>query len=202
MKRIGITQRRDAVPNRTEVRDGLDVNWATLLWDLGILPIPLCSNIKNVQTYLKALNLDGFVLSGGNDIGDMIERDILEYAVLEYSKIHKQPVLGICRGMQLINHAQGGSLIKVQGHVATVHECLIGEWADELDIYQVNSFHNYAIIEETLGEALTPLAISEDGIIEAIKHNDYPWLGIMWHPEREPSISVNNSLIKRHFGAR
>ncbi|EGQ7979420.1 glutamine amidotransferase [Vibrio cholerae] len=200
MKRIGITQRRDAVPNRTEVRDALDVNWAGLLWNLGILPIPLCSGIENTQAYLKALNLDGFILSGGNDIGEMVERDTLESAILEYSKIHKRPVLGICRGMQFINHIQSGSLIKVQEHVATVHERLMGEWASELGISQVNSFHNYAINAETLGEDLTSLAKTEDGVIEAIKHNSYPWIGIMWHPERELFLNEwDADIIKKHF---
>ncbi|ELH8888559.1 gamma-glutamyl-gamma-aminobutyrate hydrolase family protein [Vibrio cholerae] len=200
MKRIGITQRRDPVLNRTEVRDSLDVNWATLLWNLGILPIPLCSDIENTQAYLQALNLDGFILSGGNDIGEMAKRDTLESAILEYSKIHQRPVLGICRGMQFINHFQGGSLIKFQGHAATVHERLIGQWADELGICQVNSFHNYVINVETLGEDLTPLAKAEDGIIEAIKHNNYPWLGLMWHPERELFLNEwDANIIKKHF---
>ena len=200
MKRIGITQRRDGVPNRAEVRDALDVNWAALLWDLGILPIPLCSDIENAQAYLQALDLDGFILSGGNDIGEMPKRDALESTILEYAKTHKRPVLGVCRGMQFINHIQGGSLIKVQGHVATMHERLMGEWAGELGVGQVNSFHNYAITAETLGEDLIPLANTEDGVIEAIKHTDHPWLVIMWHPEREKKLNNwNAEIIKTHL---
>lgn len=199
MKRIGITQRRDAVPNRTEVRDALDVNWATLLWNLGILPIPLCSDIENTQAYLKALNLDGFILSGGNDIGEMVERDTLESAILEYSKIYKRPVLGVCRGMQFINHYQGGTLVEVVGHVATMHPVLMSSWTVAYNIKQVNSFHNYGIVEETLGKDLIVLTETDDGMVEAIKHKTYPWLGIMWHPERDPLANYNNNLIKEYF---
>ena len=199
MKRIGITQRRDAVTNRTEFRDALDVNWASLLWELGILPIPLCSDIKNEQAYLQALNIDGFILSGGDDVGEMPKRDALESAILEYAKTHKLPVLGVCRGMQFINCFQGGTLVEVVGHVATMHSILSSSWIAEYKIKHVNSFHNYGIIKETIGKDLIILAETGDGVVEAIKHKIYPWLGIMWHPERDPLANFNKNLIKEHF---
>lgn len=64
MKRIGITQRRDILFGGKEVRDALDVNWASLLYKIGLLPIPLCSEIENHTLYFQALELDGFILSG------------------------------------------------------------------------------------------------------------------------------------------
>jgi len=200
MKRIGITQRRDTVPNRTEERDALDVSWASLLWSLDVVPVPLCSNIENVQDYLEVLNLDGYIISGGNDIGEKPNRDDLEQAILQHATSEYLPVLGVCRGMQFINHYQGGSLVKVAGHVATTHSVLMSRWAVAHNIQQVNSFHDFGIVKKTLGKDLMVLAETDDGVIEAIKHKTYPWLGIMWHPEREPFAKYNKNLIKEHFG--
>ena len=62
--------------------------------------------------------LDGFIFSGGNDIGEMDLRDKSEHT-LNYAEKNKMPVLGICRGMQLMAVWAGADLIKVQGHVRT-----------------------------------------------------------------------------------
>ena len=199
MKRIGITQRRDQVLNRNETRDALDVCWASLLWDLNLVAIPLCSDIESRKMYLETLGLDGFILSGGNDIGESCERDSLESCVLEFSKCNDLPVLGVCRGMQYINYFQGGSLAKVDGHVATQH-ALVGNWADHFGIRHVNSFHDYALLDNSLGEDLYALAHSEDGVIEAFRHTKHRWLGIMWHPERNSDTKQSCSFIQAHFG--
>jgi len=199
MLKIGISQRLDKVKNREEYRDELDVEWAGILWQIGIIPIPLCSNIRDNETYIKSLNLDGFILSGGNDIAEAPRRDKLEADCLSYSIKNNIPVLGVCRGMQFMNYTQGGKLIEVQGHVATIHDRLNGIWADQLGIQKVNSFHNYGITDESLGEGLIVLAHTEDGVIEAFKHKDFKWLGIMWHPERNPYAIYNEILIKTHF---
>ncbi|ASK56517.1 gamma-glutamyl-gamma-aminobutyrate hydrolase family protein [Vibrio tarriae] len=200
MKRIGITQRRDIILGGKEVRDALDVNWASLLYKIGLLPIPLCSEIENHTHYFQALGLDGFILSGGNDIGEMPKRDELELAILEYSKQNSLPVLGVCRGMQYINNYQDGLLVKVSGHVAIDHTLLIGLLPVQLGITKINSFHNFAIKIEGLGKDLIPLMETEDGVIEAIKHKIYPWLGIMWHPERKSTPdSWDVQIIKSHF---
>lgn len=202
MKRIGVTQRRDNAPNRIEERDALDVNWASLLWSLNLVPVPLCSNVDNLTDYLAELQLDGFILSGGNDISDKPKRDNLELLVLKLADCQNLPVLGVCRGMQFINHYQGGTMLKVAGHVATRHNVIANSWVVKHEIQQVNSFHNYGIVKETLGKDLVVLAETADGVVEAIKHRSQPWLGIMWHPEREPLTISNNILIKEHFGIR
>ena len=98
-KKIAISQRRDQIDGRNEVRDALDIRVGQFLWDLGFNPIPLASQISDPKSYLTELSPDGFVLSGGNDIGSTIERDNLELAMLEYSSEHQLPLLGICRGM-------------------------------------------------------------------------------------------------------
>jgi putative glutamine amidotransferase len=56
----------------------------------------------------------------------------------------------------------------------------------------VNSFHASAITEESLGERLAVVAFAPDGTIEAVRHRQLPWMGIMWHPEREAPFSEDD----------
>jgi len=196
--KIAISQRRDQIDGRNEARDALDIRIGELLWDLGFTPIPLASQISDMKSYLTELSPDGFVLSGGNDIGSIFERDNLEMAILEYSSEHQLPLLGICRGMQIINDFQGGSHKRIGGHVATKHH-VKGKLTENQD-RQVNSFHEYAITLSTLGSDLEVLAICTDGVVEAIGHQKKPWLGIMWHPERnEEFADQDRQLISNHL---
>ncbi|MCG5531311.1 gamma-glutamyl-gamma-aminobutyrate hydrolase family protein [Halorhodospira halochloris] len=205
IKRAALTQRIDSLPSRAENRDTLDVRLAAMLWELGFLPIPLCSGVPSngLAEYLCKLAPEAIVLSGGNDIGSAPARDALERAALEYSIGYSVPVLGICRGMQMLNHYQSGRLTPISGHVACRHAIITG---DVLDLYlcgkegindrsddvekincnpTVNSFHFLAIRETDLGDDMLPLAWSDDGTIEAVRHRSHHWVGIMWHPEHE-----------------
>jgi len=194
MKRILISQRRDPVPNRDEERDSMDVRIAKMVFDLGYLPIPLCSELFEAENYIEALEADAILLNSGNDIGEHPQRDQLEIRLLNYAKEQQLPIFAICRGTQMINHYCGGSLVPVTGHVATRHK-LKGEWAKKQGYSDVNSYHDFAITEATLGANLEVLATTADGVIKAIKHKTYPWLGIMWHPERESQIASQDLSV-------
>ncbi|WP_201241541.1 gamma-glutamyl-gamma-aminobutyrate hydrolase family protein [Halorhodospira halophila] len=206
-----MSQRRDAIDGRDETRDALDVRLAGLLWSLGFVPIPLCSAVAAAQgdatdnacaaaAYLDALAPEGIVLSGGNDIGQAPERDRLEHAALAYARLPGVPVLGICRGLQMIHVHQGGELEPLSGHVAVEHT-VTGAWLGGQR--RVNSYHDLGLAEEALGAELEPLAWAEDGSVEALRHRDLPWLGIMWHPERDtPTSEADRTLIKSHLEAR
>lgn len=199
MKRILISQRRDEVAGRAETRDALDVRWANILFDLDLLPIPVCSELAGASNYLEQLKPDGILLSGGNDIGQALERDKLETQLLDYAKVNNLPVLGVCRGMQMLNEYCGGTLVQVERHVATRH-LLEGEWVIKQGYRQVNSYHEQAVIADTLAKSLVSIATTADGVIEAIKHSTLPWIGIMWHPERESTLSNEDSkLLKNIF---
>jgi N5-(cytidine 5'-diphosphoramidyl)-L-glutamine hydrolase len=199
MRKILITQRRDKIQNRDETRDCLDVRWGKILYDLNLLPIPVCSELTNAPEYIAKLKPDGILLSGGNDLGKAPKRDKIEFELLEYAVLNNTPVLAVCRGMQVLNSYFGGTLVNVKGHVATYTK-LQGNWAKTRGYEEVNSFHNEAIIECTIAESLEPLAITADGVIKAVKHPVLPWLGIMWHPERESVLNENDKkLILTHF---
>jgi putative glutamine amidotransferase len=126
-----------------------------------------------------------------------MERDRLEEGALVHAEKHGLPLLGVCRGLQMINHHQGGRLRKVAGHVAVRH-LVKGPLAPEGR--EVNSYHGLGLLPEDLGRDLEPLAWSDDGVIEAFRHQRLPWLGVMWHPEREEQLCPNDqSLILNHL---
>ena len=103
------------------------------------------------------------------------------------------PLLGICRGMQMMAVWAGGELKPVIGHTRTRHE-LRGELVGE-----VNSFHNYSLAACPAGFVVT--AMAEDGCIEAIRHENFAWEGWMWHPEHEANFqSRDTHRLRRLFG--
>ena len=124
------------------------------------------------------MKISGVILSGGNDIGEFESRDITERYLLDYAFKTKKPLLGICRGMQLMATWAGCGLKKVENHAATYHKIEFNE-----KILEVNSYHNYAI--NFCPKNFSVLAKSPDNEIEAIRHNYLNWEGWMWHPERE-----------------
>lgn len=196
MKRIIISQRRDKIAGRDEERDASDVRIGKMLFELGYVPIFLCSAIDDLPKYINALNPDAIMLGSGNDIGEHPDRDKLETYLLDYATENKTPLFAICRGTQMINHYMGGTLQPVNGHVATRVK-ITGELADKYGYDTVNTYHNFAINKETLNESLKVIAQTTDGIVKAIAHKELPWLGIMWHPEREPHLKEQDAnLIK------
>lgn len=197
-----VSQRVDILHDRGERRDALDqalCQWISLI---GCLPVPVPNRLIDnndlaisLRHWLDALMPSVIVLSGGNDIGEIAERDLTECHLLDYAAFNNLPVLGICRGMQMMAVWGGASLKSVNGHVRTRHQ-LRGELTSE-----VNSFHNYSLDEYP--SDFEVLAWSEDGIIEAIRHKSLPWEGWMWHPERENVFLAEHlDRGKRLFYAR
>lgn len=198
MNPVLVTQRRDFFAHRSEIRDSLDISLYSLLQQLGLLPIPLPSIHSMLHNYIDTIRPSAIILSGGNDLGTCIERDNLEALLLTFALNNSIPVVGLCRGMQFINYFQGGSQRRVSSHAGTRHK-LLGPLSTTY-ISPVNSFHNFGITHNDLGASLEPLAWSDDGVIEAFRHSYLPWLGIMWHPEREnPFLTSDLELLYKHL---
>jgi len=101
--------------------------------------------------------------------------------------------LGVCRGMQMMANWAGSSLHKVNGHVSTKH-VLSGMITGD-----ANSHHEFSVTKCPDGFGV--IAQSEDGEIEAMRHEFLPWEGWMWHPEREKIFSHRDvRRLKTLFG--
>ncbi|MEU2063580.1 gamma-glutamyl-gamma-aminobutyrate hydrolase family protein [Streptomyces sp. NPDC013455] len=163
--------------------------------------------------------LDGLVIAGGPDVDPARygaersprtgppapERDAWELALIEAALAAGVPLLGICRGMQLLNVALGGTLVQhLDGHaevvgvfgghpVKPVPGTLYGGIVPEE--VMVPTYHHQAV--DRLGAGLVPSAHAADGTVEAVElPADRGWaLGVQWHPEMGEDPRVMRALI-------
>lgn len=182
---VALSQRIDYVADRLESRDALDQRLSAFVANCGYVPVPVPNSLGHeLDTWLSVIRPSGVILSGGNDISTYPERDQTETALINYAYMHKVPLLGICRGMQMLAHWSGTALRSVQGHVGTRH-FISGEMSG-----LVNSYHRFVL--DDCPENFHVSASSEDGEIEAIRHLFLPLEGWMWHPEREEKFSTRD----------
>lgn len=193
---IGITQRLIENESYFEQREALALDWGRLFRTSrlfkGFLPLPLSYELP-FDFYKK--HLKAVILSGGNDLSlydastlsqkrDSYENDLIIHCFQD-----EIPLLGICRGAQMIAHFFGSTLTPCENHVGE-HDII--NIKDEK--FRVNSFHNYFIRE--LGSDLIPLFLAGDGSIEAFKHKNAKIYGLMWHIEREQGLNDDSLLME------
>jgi len=204
--KIALSMRVVTAAGYHERRDALSQDWIPLLESWGAIPVCLPNTYSNIESLLDMVDL--VILTGGNDITlspdgeDLVdaeehakERDLQEYRIIDLCIQKGIPLLGVCRGMQIINYKFGGALelVEKERHVANRHAVRIAdsEYKNLLgEVEVVNSYHNYGITRNTLGAGLEVLATSSDGVIEAVAHDQYPIVGIMWHPERNDNYTT------------
>ncbi len=206
------------------------VNW--LKGNESIELVKLSNDNRNDEI-IKTL--DGIVISGGIDInpayynGNMgyanapenfdEARDEFETAVFIISQQNNIPLLGVCRGMQLVNCILGGSLVQdVGGDANKIHRfekndkahgvniepgTLLNEIA-QMERGAVNSAHHQAV--NKTGKGLQTNCIADDGIIEGLEWADKSdksfLLCIQWHPERMYKLGLQNSALSKNIRSR
>jgi gamma-glutamyl-gamma-aminobutyrate hydrolase PuuD len=198
MRLVAISQRVDVVPRRGERRDALDQSWTRLLAACGLIAMPMPNHPEIASAMFGEAAVAGLLLTGGNDLarygGDAPERDETERRLLRLARDRGLPVMGVCRGMQVIQDSFGVKLAAVKDHIAVRHRVKGGAFDDE-----VNSFHGFGTTETA--PDLEVLARAPDGIVEFLRHRSEPILAQMWHPEREsPYDGDDVARIRRHFG--
>ncbi len=185
----------------------------------------LSSDIEQLIT-----NVDGLILSGGHDINPYYygdeprqkleeiwpSRDLFDTALLELAIKKSIPILGICRGFQLINAYFGAKLgqdLSYSNHELLKHS---QEGSPDLATHKifltdksrffypifgdeawVNSFHHQFVIDEL--DDLLIAAKSSDGVIEAIEHKTLPIFAVQWHPEMMSASDPQSKEIFRAF---
>ena len=179
-------------------------DYARAVISAGGLPVFLPANADPAR---YADRLDGLLLTGGTDIEPERygqspspelytrepERDAFEMALLDGAASSAKPVLGICRGVQVLNVHGGGTLHQ---HVAP-HSCddRAPDWiAHRVDLAEgslaaslygpsirVNSLHHQTI--DRLADGFEVTGRSDDGAVEVIESRRRRWLGVQWHPE-------------------
>jgi putative glutamine amidotransferase len=183
----------------------------------GAYPVLIPLGLPEQTLTALAARLDGVLFTGGGDVHPRHyaaegnprvalvdeDRDRVEFQLLERVLAEKKPFLGICRGLQVMNIALGGSLYAdileqrpgalqhsyLESHVRTYRAHSVAIEADsrlagilgETEV-QVNSLHHQAI--DRLAPGLRPVAYAPDGIIEAVEFPGQPFgLAVQWHPE-------------------
>ena len=188
--------------------------------------IKLSSTIGNIDAIGE---VNGLLLTGGGDVDPdfydcahlrsqakdiNVERDEFEFETIKRALSADLPILGVCRGMQVMNVALGGSLhvdlksngfndhsISVNGaskHAVTIEpNSLLSGLAGSLN-QEVNSYHHQAV--DKLGKGLMPTAESPDGVIEAAEWSSKEGMSflllVQWHPERS---NGNNDLFSNNL---
>lgn len=198
--------------------------------EAGGIPVmlPLTWDPETVAQLVKIC--DGFLFTGGQDVSPMIyeeavmeqcgeccpDRDRMEIQLLLQAMQADKPILGICRGIQFINAALGGSLFQdlptmfptgvehhgkppyeLPTHNVFLTDSPLRDLLDK-DILPVNSFHHQGV--KLLAPGMEVMAMSSDGLIEAIYAPDRHFLwAVQWHPEFMHAVDENSRKIFTAF---
>ncbi|MCH5461787.1 gamma-glutamyl-gamma-aminobutyrate hydrolase family protein [Lactobacillus sp. LC28-10] len=230
--KIGIASNHMIHPTKTldtNYFDYIQIDYVDAVRHAGGTPVVLpIGDPSEAATYIEMV--DGLLLAGGQGVTPVlygteplrevtdtdVYRDRFEIALVKAAIAARKPILGICRGSQVINVALNGTLyqdiysqmgatekhnqLPTSWEIPTQHVTTIaGSWLDRLlgHRFLVNTFHHQAIHE--LGDGLTAVAKSDDNVIEAIGSSDGNVVGVQFHPERMFKTTPEFNAIFDYF---
>ncbi len=185
---------------QTDGRFFLNRAYAEFVFESGGIPLLMTFGQDPISSAKEFCDLvDGILFTGGGDVhpryyGETIvdadsfcpeeERDAFELELFQCAYQKKLPMFGICRGIQLMAVAKGGSLYQqISGHREGVLHSVTYQNGEE---DTVNSYHSQAI--KNLPSEAQGFAYSQDGICEGMRFLTHPFaVGVQWHPERQKS---------------
>lgn len=200
--------------NYYEIRDSISHDLVNNLDNQNIIPLLISNSGIEPEKYFNSIQFDLLILSGGDDLIlkakttkhdlEKQKRDKTEKKLIEFCIKKNIPIIGICRGMQLINSFFGGSqtLDKKNIHVNQNHKISMDFQGNKIflnDDFFVNSFHAFVIEQENCGQELIPIMFAKDKTIEAFVHKKYQILGVMFHPERKFPDDLINFYFNNNF---
>lgn len=219
---ILMTVSNNVVENMDVVR--LNHDYVNAIVKAGGVPLPVVSPFGLDELIPMA---DGLLLTGGVDVdpirydqailNDTVKidraRDALELSLIEKYWRTGKPALAICRGLQVLNVAFGGSLVQdipawcgADHSAGAKHPVAVGEGSLLHRLtgqrkLTVNSYHHQCVSAEGLAKAFVPTAAWTGcgvTVIEAFEQPDYPLLAVQWHPERaylDPALTQMDALF-------
>ncbi len=164
---------------RNELRMVLDralIDFALNLLGSSTICIPVVNSPLEAIKYFD-LRPDLVILSGGRDISYEDPRTQTELQLLKLAHTHSVPLLGICRGMQLIASESGGRLEYSPNQHIGFEEAFMND-----QVMRINSYHKWKVTNISLD--YRELMFDKDGFVEAFESVSGRTFGIMWHPER------------------
>lgn len=184
-----ITMRQDYLEQRNEVRDSIDISLYELCSRLNLKPMLVPNDEGGAELLMETMisNCGLLILSGGNTYSGVdatasdvcLTRDKVEGLLINAALSNRIPIVGICRGMQVLCKYVGGEIVKVDGHINRNHVVYAGDKS-----FSVNSFHSFALQKIPGGRARVICRDSE-GRIESCYIDDLNAVCFMWHPERK-----------------
>lgn len=212
---------------------GINVSYVSTLRKVGALPIlvPLHMDRESLRGIFE--RLDGIFLAGGGDVAPRvynpksreafdssdIERDITELTLIRWALEADMPVLGVCRGIQIINIACGGTLyhdLRAEGLGDVRHDYIGPDYKRDQISHQVtfpeasylgkifgsgtgvNSMHHQGVAD--VGTGLDVAATSADGLTEAVKSSEHRFvLGTQYHPEELMKTDIRHKTVFTDF---
>jgi N5-(cytidine 5'-diphosphoramidyl)-L-glutamine hydrolase len=176
-----------------EARDALSQDWGAFLsaQASGVPWLPIPNLGTGAVSYLLQWKIDAVILSGGNDMGACAVRDLTEFSVLDHCSRLNLPVLGVCRGLHVLQRFYGGEVEPLSAEHSASREHLVEacepSFLDESGrtVWRVNSYHRMGVKLCSLAPPLRPLLISRDECVEGLFHGRKHQMAVQWHPERK-----------------